>query len=176
MELFVGDLSSCCTEDDLLVAFSRFGEVKHVRIQRTAASVANNQKGSLGYGFVKMGSIEQAEVAMSALNGVQIAGRNIRVKPANFRVEDNQKVGTKTSVYIKYVGTSPSDFTNEEIIRKIYSTFGEVVDVTIRKEVVNAVSFFLVYKFFIVCRNVAIDVVMLLFIILIHLLELKPPY
>eukprot|EP01006_Ploeotia_vitrea_P066895 TRINITY_DN95962_c0_g1_i1.p1 TRINITY_DN95962_c0_g1~~TRINITY_DN95962_c0_g1_i1.p1 ORF type:complete len:375 (+),score=-3.00 TRINITY_DN95962_c0_g1_i1:77-1201(+) len=134
--LFVGDLSSCCSEDDLHVAFSAYGIVKHVRIQRSRDKFSGCRT-SAGYGFVKMGDANQAALACTALNGACIAGRNIRVRYATYHTEDSIKQESKVSLYIKFVGCTPESFTNEQIIRDVYSQFGTVEDVTIRKQFID---------------------------------------
>ena len=137
--LYVGDLSSCCTEEDLTAAFSQYGSVRHVRIQRMKDR-ATGARVSAGYGFVKMGDANQATNAIVSLNGACIAGRNVRVRFATHHVEDAIKNESKLSLYIKFVGCSVESYTNEEIIRAVYSKFGVVDDVTIRKQFIDAVS------------------------------------
>lgn len=143
--LFVGDLSSCCTEENLQTAFGQYGKVKHVRIQQIKDK-HSGQKVSAGYGFVRMFSPEQAEIAMASIDGTLIAGRQVRVRYATYHTEDASKVESRMSLYVKYVAKTQTAYTNEEIIRELFSKFGVVVDVTIRKQFLNSVS--CVYKSF----------------------------
>ena len=72
--LFVGDLSKECTEDDLKSLFSTQGEVKDIIIKRSKKTHK-----ALGYGFVQMHSLEVAEQCLTKLQGLEIAGRHIRI-------------------------------------------------------------------------------------------------
>jgi len=142
--LFVGDLSSCCTEEDLHEVFSKFGIVRHVRIQKSKDKLSG-QRISAGYGFVKMNDVETAELAMEAVNGTCIAGRNVRVKSASHHAEDSNKQESKMSIYVKFIGCTVVAVTNESIIREVFAQFGTVEDVTIRKQFVDAVRLFLCF-------------------------------
>ena len=56
-KLYVGNLTYSVTEKQLEELFSQYGDVKSVRIIERK-----------GFGFVEMGSAEEAEKAMAALN------------------------------------------------------------------------------------------------------------
>jgi len=131
--LFVGDLTTTCTEADLEEVFSSVGPVRHVRIQRTQGK----QQTSLGYGFVKMGTPVAASRAMVALDGFLMFGRKLRIRLAAYRIGNNNKMEEKVqptnSLYVKFVGTIPGASTNEEKIRDIFSVCGNLEDVNIRK-------------------------------------------
>ncbi len=70
-KLYVGNLRYSATEQELAELFSQYGEVKSVRII-----------GSRGFGFVEMGSPEEARRAMEALNGQEFLGRTLRIDEA----------------------------------------------------------------------------------------------
>lgn len=72
--LFVGDLSRGITEEDLVHAFSRFGQVVDASIKRDRFSQRN-----LGYGFVQMATKSQASEALAQMHGAELAGRQIRI-------------------------------------------------------------------------------------------------
>jgi RNA recognition motif-containing protein len=61
--LFVGGLAKSCTDDELREPFLKFGDVLSVRVQRSKSTSK-----PLGYGFVQMASVEQADKAKEALN------------------------------------------------------------------------------------------------------------
>ena len=128
--LFVGDLSTSCTEKDLEEVFGMVAPVRHVRMQR-----AQNTQASLGYGFVKMSSPLAAYKAMSTLNGVLLCGRKLRIKFAVYRMGTNpdDKQQPTNCLHVKFIGLIPGATTNEETIRELYSPFGGVEDVNIRK-------------------------------------------
>jgi cold-inducible RNA-binding protein len=77
MKLFIGNLSYDATSQDLEEAFSKFGTVVRVQV------VEDRDTGRpRGFGFVEMSSRQEAEKAMQALDGAEIQGRKIAVKPA----------------------------------------------------------------------------------------------
>jgi hypothetical protein len=80
VRLFVGGLAFTTSTDGLREAFARFGPVQ------SAAVMTDRETGrSRGFGFVEMGSEEEAERAISGLNGSSLDGRMIRVDRATPR-------------------------------------------------------------------------------------------
>jgi RNA recognition motif-containing protein len=76
-KLYVGNLSYNTTEDGLKNLFSEFGSVASAKI------IFNRDTGeSKGFGFVEMGSDEEANAAIAGVNGRQIDGRQVRVNEA----------------------------------------------------------------------------------------------
>lgn len=69
--IFVGNLSFRATDDDLYRAFSGYGSVENCVIATTPTGH------SKGFGFVQMGSFDDCNVALSALNGVNLLGRDV---------------------------------------------------------------------------------------------------
>ena len=79
-KLYIGNISYSSTEEDLRMLFAEYGEVDSVRI------ITDRDTGrSKGFGFVEMGTDEAAKAAMSALNGSEVDGRQIRVDEAHDR-------------------------------------------------------------------------------------------
>ena len=82
MRMYVGNLSYETTEDDLRKAFEAFGTVESVAV------VTDKYTGkSKGFGFVEMASREEAQAAMSGLDGTQLADRTLKVDEARPRPE-----------------------------------------------------------------------------------------
>ncbi len=80
--IFVGNLSYQTTQDDLLAAFSQFGNVER------AALVTDRATGQpRGFGFVEMTNKDEAEEAIARLNGTQLNGRTINVNEARPKPE-----------------------------------------------------------------------------------------
>jgi hypothetical protein len=80
VKLFVGGLSFSTSSEGLRGAFARFGEVM------SAAVMTDRETGrSRGFGFVEMATTEEAEKAISSLNGTSLDGRMIRVDKATPR-------------------------------------------------------------------------------------------
>jgi RNA recognition motif-containing protein len=78
--LYVGNLSFGSNEQSLRDAFSAHGEVVDVHV------VSDRSTGqSRGFGFVTMGSQQQAQDAMSAMSGADLDGRTLKVNEAEER-------------------------------------------------------------------------------------------
>jgi RNA recognition motif-containing protein len=79
--LFVGNLSFETTEAELRGVFTENGlEVQEVKI------VTERETGRpRGFAFVEMSSSAASQQAMDALDGRELGGRQINVKPANER-------------------------------------------------------------------------------------------
>lgn len=76
-KLFVGNISWDAKDEDLEQLFAEFGEVTSARI------VTDKFTGkSRGFGFVEMGTDEEAQAAVDALNGKDWMGREIAVNVA----------------------------------------------------------------------------------------------
>ena len=81
-KLFVGNLSFETTDDDLRAVFSKAGACE------SAAVIKDRTTGrSRGFGFVEMGSDEDAQRSITTLNGTELGGRNINVSEARERSE-----------------------------------------------------------------------------------------
>ncbi|KAH7284790.1 hypothetical protein KP509_34G070600 [Ceratopteris richardii] len=79
-KLFVGGISFRTTEDSLREAFAEHGEVIDTKI------ILDRETGrSRGFGFVTFYKEEDAETALSKLNGFNLDGRVIRVDRATAR-------------------------------------------------------------------------------------------
>lgn len=82
MNIYVGNLSTEATEDDLRQAFEGFGQVTSVNIIKDKFSGE-----SRGFGFVEMSSKEEAQAAISGLNGKQMHNRSLNVNEARPRTD-----------------------------------------------------------------------------------------
>ena len=74
MNIYVGNLSWGLKEQDLADLFAPFGEVASAKI--VMDKFTNRSK---GFGFVDMPKDEEAQAAISQLNGSEIDGRNLVV-------------------------------------------------------------------------------------------------
>jgi RNA recognition motif-containing protein len=74
MNIYVGNLSWGLKDQDLANLFSPFGEVASAKIVTDKFT-----QRSKGFGFVEMPNDEQAQAAISQLNGSEIEGRNLVV-------------------------------------------------------------------------------------------------
>lgn len=79
-KLFVGNLSFSTTSADLEALFAEQGTCE------SASVVTDRESGrSRGFGFVEMGSQEEAQSAIAALNGRDVQGRQLNVSEAKER-------------------------------------------------------------------------------------------
>ena len=81
-KLFVGNLSFNTTENDLQDMFAAHGTVVEANLMMDRATGRPR-----GFGFVTMGTPEEAEAAINALNGKSIDGRSLTVNVAKPREE-----------------------------------------------------------------------------------------
>jgi RNA recognition motif-containing protein len=79
-KLFVGNLSFNTTENDLQDAFAAHGTVTEANLMMDRATGRPR-----GFGFITMGSPEEAQKAMDALNGKDLGGRALTVNEAKPR-------------------------------------------------------------------------------------------
>jgi RNA recognition motif-containing protein len=76
-KLYVGGLPFAATELQLTALFAAHGTVESARV------IADKFTGqSRGFGFVEMSTPEEAQAAISALNGSQMDGRSLTVNEA----------------------------------------------------------------------------------------------
>jgi len=84
-KLFVGNLAYAMTDDQLTQIFAAHGQVVSVNIIKDRFS-----QRSKGFGFVEFATEEEAAAAMQALDGSDQEGRNMVVKEATPRADDNK--------------------------------------------------------------------------------------
>jgi RNA recognition motif-containing protein len=81
-KLYVGNLSFNTTENDLQDAFAAHGTVTEANLMMDRTTGKPR-----GFGFVTMGTPEEAQKAIDALNGTLVDGRNLTVNVARPREE-----------------------------------------------------------------------------------------
>lgn len=81
-KLYVGNLSYKVTSSDLQLLLSQFGQVQSAEVIIDRATGR-----SKGFGFVEMGSDEEAQQAIDALSGKEHEGRPLTVNVAKPREE-----------------------------------------------------------------------------------------
>jgi RNA recognition motif-containing protein len=77
MNIYAGNLSRQTTEDDLRRIFEAFGQVESINIIKDKFSGESS-----GFGFISMPSREEAQKAISELNGTELMDRVIKVAEA----------------------------------------------------------------------------------------------
>jgi RNA recognition motif-containing protein len=80
MKIYVGNLSSDITDDELRLEFEPFGKVDTVSIVRDRYSGQPR-----GFGFIEMPTKSEAQAAIVGLKGKMVNGRTLDVNEANPR-------------------------------------------------------------------------------------------
>jgi len=75
--LFIGNLAFQTTESDLRALFEPFG-----RVERVHMAMDRETGRARGFGFVEMANDDEANNAITALNGKEFGGRNVTVNEA----------------------------------------------------------------------------------------------
>ena len=76
-KLYIGNLSYTTTDESLAQAFSQFGNVESAKI------IMDRESGrSKGFGFVEMSTDEEAQQAVSQMDGQNVDGRALKVSEA----------------------------------------------------------------------------------------------
>jgi cold-inducible RNA-binding protein len=81
-KLYVGNLTYGVTDSDLQTMFAAHGTVQSAQV------IMDRDTGrSKGFGFVEMGSDQEAQAAIAALNGKEMEGRALTVNEARPKPE-----------------------------------------------------------------------------------------
>src|SRR5262245_44498253 len=87
-KLYVGNLTYGVTDSDLEKMFAAHGTVQSAQV------IMDRDTGrSKGFGFVEMGSHQEAQAAIAALNGKEVDGRSLTVNEAKPRTEGGRGGG-----------------------------------------------------------------------------------
>ncbi len=87
-KLYVGNLSYTVTDGDLERLFESHGKVQSAQV------MMNRDTGrSKGFGFVEMGSDQEAQAAIAALGGKEVDGRALTVNEARPTTERGGRRG-----------------------------------------------------------------------------------
>lgn len=106
VKLFVGNLASETTEDDLIALFAPYGQLETITLLRQFA-------------FVHLQGEGAADYAIRGLNGIEFRGRNLVVEESRGRPQNSIKV---------YVGNLSALCTTAEL-HELFSRFGNVLEV-----------------------------------------------
>jgi len=80
-KLYVGNLNFSTTEDGLRAAFSEDGR----NVKEIAIPIDRETGRPRGFAFVTMGNDDEAQAAITAMDGQDLDGRNLRVNEAQER-------------------------------------------------------------------------------------------
>lgn len=94
VKIYVGNLPFSVTDSSLNSNFSEFGRVSSAKV------MMDRETGrSKGFGFVEMAAAEEAQAAITGLNGMSVDGRSIVVNLARPREESGGSGGYSASGY-----------------------------------------------------------------------------
>ena len=89
--LFVGNMSFQTTEGELRELFAPFGQVTRVHM-----AMDRETGRARGFAFIEMPNDAEAAAAMTALDGKEVGGRNLKVNEARPKGEGGPPRGPKT--------------------------------------------------------------------------------
>ena len=82
-KLFVGGLSWGTNDDTLRASFEKFGEITEAKV------ITDRETGrSRGFGFVTFSNDDDANAAVSEMDGAMLDGRNVKVNEARDKDKD----------------------------------------------------------------------------------------
>jgi len=88
-KLYVGNLTYEVADGDLSAMFAPHGNVSSAQV------IMDRDTGrSKGFGFVEMGTDQEAQAAISALNGKEVNGRALTVNEARPKTESGGRGGS----------------------------------------------------------------------------------
>ena len=87
-KLYVGNLPYSVSDSDLQRIFEKHGSVVSAQV------IVDHDTGrSKGFGFVEMGTDDEAQAAITALNGNEVDGRSLTVNEARPKTEGGGRGG-----------------------------------------------------------------------------------
>jgi RNA recognition motif-containing protein len=88
-KLYVGNLTFDTTDSTLAQMFGAYGTVQSAQV------IMDRDTGrSKGFGFVEMGSDQEAQAAIAALSGKQVGGRSLTVNEAKPKTDGGGRGGS----------------------------------------------------------------------------------
>ncbi|KAJ2160754.1 hypothetical protein GGF46_002000 [Coemansia sp. RSA 552] len=118
--LYVGSINFELTEEHIHQVFSEFGSVRSVSMSKDAATGRHK-----GFGFVEFDVPEAASLAMEAMNGTMLGGRQLKIgRPNNYNVAVMQGFPEppKERIYV----ASINEAIPEAALCEIFAPFGDV--------------------------------------------------
>jgi len=92
MNIYVGNLPNSVSENDLREVFQAFGEVSRASVIKDKFSGE-----SRGFGFIEMPNKDEADKAISLVNGKDLKGRTAKVNEAKPRTDSSMSGGFGSS-------------------------------------------------------------------------------
>ncbi|PSC71712.1 voltage-gated ion channel superfamily isoform A [Micractinium conductrix] len=123
--IFVRGLPLQWGENEITAVFGQFGQLTSLRLVRHSVT-----KHSLGYGFVRYGSVTEAQAAIGTLDGTSVLGHTLQVKFADAdagppTMPAPSGLTPSDSCYVKHL---PASYGVQEV-QQLFETHGAVLDV-----------------------------------------------
>lgn len=123
--VFVRGLPLQWGENEITAVFGQFGVLTSLRLVRHSVT-----KHSLGYGFVRYGSVAEAQAAIGSLDGTSVLGHTLQVKFADAdagppTMPAPSGLTPSDSCYVKHL---PASYGVQEV-QQLFETHGAVLDV-----------------------------------------------
>jgi RNA recognition motif-containing protein len=144
--VYVGNLDPATTQEELEALFAPYGKTQYVNISRKRRS-----ENSLGWATVQLSSEEEAQKALTGLNGKSHKDRNLTVEPLrslprkararkereprdpNIPALENAEPEAAVDPTIVWVGNLAWT-TTEEALQKLFAQYGEVKEVVVTRQ------------------------------------------
>ena len=133
-QIYVGNLSTSITKEQLKDLFSQVGQILRIWI--------NPEHLKITYGFVKFDNLISAQNACKQFNGLELDSEHIIVRINKDKEKDGTKLKVKTNqttndndnkCYEVYVGNLSTSITAEQL-KDLFSQAGQVLDIWINPE------------------------------------------
>jgi len=138
--LFLGDLAIFCEEHDIREVFSPFGEIIEIKVMRNTETYQH-----MSYGFLTFLDPLSAKCAMTDMNGYILCGRPLRIRWASHRTSNGSKsIDTHSdspvnvpSIHCTFISYQVDFMVTEASLRDLFSQYGTVMDVAIKKSTIH---------------------------------------
>ncbi|OMJ27754.1 Poly(U)-binding-splicing factor PUF60-B [Smittium culicis] len=118
--IYVGSINFEITEEHIRKVFAEFGSVKHISMSSDPSTGKHK-----GFGFVEFDVPESANLALEAMNGTMLGGRQLKVgRPNNYAAA--LACITVEPPNERIFVSNVNDAVTEEDLKSIFSSFGPV--------------------------------------------------
>ncbi|KAK2955301.1 putative Sex-lethal like protein [Blattamonas nauphoetae] len=128
--LYVKNLPPLMDDSNFFTLFSRFGRVVSAKVM-----IGRKSGQSLGFGFVKFQTEDEAAAAINEMNGTVLEGQTLEIKYSN-KGKDESIFPPDRNLYLKPL---PFDLTEKEL-HKLFIPFGKITDYRILSDPVTQQS------------------------------------
>eukprot|EP00871_Galdieria_phlegrea_P003362 jgi/Galph1/4026/GphlegSOOS_G2707.1 len=129
--IFIKNLDKSIDNKTLFDTFSVFGNILSCKV------VTDDEGNSLGFGFVHFENPEDAETAITKVNGMLLNNKQVYV--GYFKSRQEREASEETHIFTNvYAKNLTSQICNEEKVREIFSPYGEITSLYVPMDENNA--------------------------------------